>query len=196
MLIALAHERFSINQLYRVLRELLADEFSIRNLKRILEALLDADYVIADERGHKVFDERPVFSTEPSADWISDPVLLAATVRNASKHYLNFKYTRGTSPLNVYVLAPELETKLTASGSRRTALTESETDHVLNSLQSEIGLDRPATPTPPIVLTTTEARRPFRRLVSTSYPWLSVMAYQELAPETDIKVLARITAGP
>ena len=191
-LMSAARERLSPGRLYRVLRELLAEEVSIRPLPQILEAILDCDHVLADESSKIVFDDRLAFRVEPPADWKKDPALLAASVRRSLKNYLSYKYTRGQAAMTVYLLAPELEAKLAAQ-SPGTPLSEAEADLILRAVRSKIDPLRPSDP--PVVLTTTEARRTLRQLIAPLYPWLPVLAYQELSPEMNVQPLARISLG-
>ena len=47
----------------------------------------------------------------------------------------------------------------------------------------------------PVVLTTMEIRRYFRKLVELEFPHLAVLSYQELSPEMNIQPIARISLG-
>jgi len=46
---------------------------------------------------------------------------------------------------------------------------------------------------PPVILTTAEIRRYFRKIVELEFPQLSVLSYQELAENLRIQPIARVT---
>jgi type III secretion protein V len=190
-LIAIARTRISVSQLARVMRELLAEEVSVRNLPRIIETILDCDYILADEARQIVFDERLAFLDEPPSDWKNDPVPLAASIRRAFKRYLSHKYTRGQSTMITCLLDPKMEEQLAAHASGTSPLNDTDLERIIAAARSEI--EPLLASSQPTVLTSTEARRPFRKLIGPIFPWLPVVAFQELSPEMNIQPVARIT---
>jgi type III secretory pathway component EscV len=86
---------------------------------------------------------------------------------------------------------PEVEKMLAADENGRAPLNESDCERILAAAKAEIQ----AHPEGVLftVLTTTEARRPFRELLAPVYPWLPVVAYQELSPDLNIQPVARIS---
>ena len=162
-------------QLTDILRRLVEEEISIRDLRNILQAL---------------------------AEWgpvENDTVMLTEYVRAALKRYISHKYTRGQSTLIVYLLDPQIEETVrssvqhTSSGSYL-ALEPEITQEVLAAVRNEVG-NLPPSAQQPVVLTTMEIRRYFRKLVELEFPHLAVLSYQELSPEMNIQPIARISLG-
>jgi len=162
-------------QLTDILRRLVEEEISIRDLRNILQAL---------------------------AEWgpvENDTVMLTEYVRAALKRYISHKYTRGQSTLIVYLLDPQIEETVrssvqhTSSGSYL-ALEPEITQEILASVRNEVG-NLPPSAQQPVVLTTMEIRRYFRKLVELEFPHLAVLSYQELSPEMNIQPIARISLG-
>ncbi len=163
----------SIFQLTDILRRLVEEEISIRDLRSVLQAL---------------------------AEWgpvESDTVMLTEYVRAALKRYVSHKYARGQNTLIVYLLDPQIEETIrssvqhTSSGSYL-ALEPEITQEILTAVRNEVG-NLPPSAQQPVVLTTMEIRRYFRKLVELEFPHLAVVSYQELSPEMNIQPIARIT---
>lgn len=159
-------------QLTDILRRLIEEEISIRDLRSILQAL---------------------------AEWGQvehDTVMLTEYVRAALKRYISHKYTRGQNTLIVYLLDPQIEETVrssiqhTSSGSYL-ALEPEITQEILASVRNEVG-SLPPTAQNPVILTTMEIRRYFRKLVELEFPHLAVLSYQELSPDMNIQPIARI----
>jgi type III secretion protein V len=187
----LAAERFTTTCICQVLRELLAEEVCVRGLPQILEAMMGCDYVLADEATLILFDERLGLDDEPRGEWPDAPATLAASVRRALRRPLSHQYTRGQSSLPVYLLAPDLESRLAAHGRGDSPLTETEISRLLATVEDEIPPPRGSDSR--VILTTTAARRPMRQILAVTRPWLPVVAYQELSPELNLQPLARIS---
>ena len=162
-------------QLTDILRRLVEEEISVRDLRNVLQAL---------------------------AEWgpvENDTVMLTEYVRAALKRYISHKYTRGQSTLIVYLLDPQIEETVrssvqhTSSGSYL-ALEPEITQEILAAVRNEVG-NLPPSAQQPVVLTTMEIRRYFRKLVELEFPHLAVLSYQELSPEMNIQPIARISLG-
>ena len=160
-------------QLTDILRRLIEEEISIRDLRSILQAL---------------------------AEWGQvehDTVMLTEYVRAALKRYISHKYTRGQNTLIVYLLDPQIEETVrssiqhTSSGSYL-ALEPEITQEILSAVRTEVG-SLPPTAQTPVILTTMEIRRYFRKLVELEFPHLAVLSYQELSPDMNIQPIARIS---
>ena len=129
----------------------------------------------------------------------NDTVMLTEYVRAALKRYISHKYTRGQSTLIVYLLDPQIEETVrssvqhTSSGSYL-ALEPEITQEILAAVRNEVG-NLPPSAQQPVVLTTMEIRRYFRKLVELEFPHLAVLSYQELSPEMNIQPIARISLG-
>lgn len=160
-------------QLTDILRRLVEEEISIRDLRSILQALAEWGQVE------------------------NDTVMLTEYVRNALKRYISHKYTRGGNTLVVYLLDPQIEETVrgsiqhTQSGSYL-ALEPEITQEILTSVRNEVG-NLPPTAQNPVILTTMEIRRYFRKLVELEFPHLAVLSYQELSPDMNIQPIARIS---
>ena len=159
-------------QLTDILRRLIEEEISIRDLRSILQAL---------------------------AEWGQvehDTVMLTEYVRSALKRYISHKYTRGQNTLIVYLLDPQIEETVrssiqhTSSGSYL-ALEPEITQEILSAVRTEVG-SLPPTAQNPVILTTMEIRRYFRKLVELEFPHLAVLSYQELSPDMNIQPIARV----
>jgi type III secretion protein V len=162
----------SIFQLTDILRRLVEEEISVRDLRSVLQAL---------------------------AEWgpvESDTVMLSEYVRSALKRYVSHKYSRGQSTLIVYLLDPQIEETIrssiqhTSSGSYL-ALEPEITQEILTAVRNEVG-SLPPSAQQPVILTTMEIRRYFRKLVELEFSHLAVVSYQELSPEMNIQPIARI----
>ena len=159
-------------QLTDILRRLVEEEISIRDLRSVLQALAEWGQVE------------------------NDTVMLTEYVRNALKRYISHKYTRGGNTLVVYLLDPQIEETVrgaiqhTQSGSYL-ALEPEITQEVLTAVRNEVG-NLPPTAQNPVILTTMEIRRYFRKLVELEFPHLAVLSYQELSPDMNIQPIARI----
>ena len=126
-----------------------------------------------------------------------DTVMLTEYVRAALKRYISHKYTRGQNTLIVYLLDPQIEETVrssiqhTSSGSYL-ALEPEITQEILSAVRTEVG-SLPPTAQNPVILTTMEIRRYFRKLVELEFPHLAVLSYQELSPDMNIQPIARIS---
>lgn len=160
-------------QLTDIMRRLVEEEISIRDLRSILQALAEWGQVE------------------------NDTVMLTEYVRNALKRYISHKYTRGGNTLVVYLLDPQIEETVrssiqhTQSGSYL-ALEPEITQEILTAVRNEVG-NLPPTAQNPVILTTMEIRRYFRKLVELEFPHLAVLSYQELSPDMNIQPIARIS---
>lgn len=162
----------SIFQLTEILRRLAEEEISIRDLKTILQCL---------------------------AEWgpnETNVVQLTEHVRQSLKRYISYKYSGGQTTLVVYLLDPEIEETIRSSIQRTSsgsylALEPEITQEILSATRHEVG-NLPPTAQQPVILTTQEIRRYFRKLVEVEFPFLAVVSYQELSPEINIQPIARI----
>jgi type III secretion protein V len=162
-----------------VLRRLVQEGISLRNLRDVLGAL---------------------------ADWAPherDPVVLAEHVRAALRRTITFQHARSGGVLSAYTLDGLIEDTI------RNAIHKTPTGSYL-ALEPELSRDIVAavgralgTPRAngerdvagAVLLTNAEIRRHVRRLVETEHPGLSVLSYQELAPEAQIRPIGRISLG-
>src|SRR4051794_41085387 len=157
-----------------VLRRLVEEGISLRNLRDILGAL---------------------------AEWAPqerDPVALTEHVRVALRRAITYKHAGDAGVLAAYLLDPMIEDTI------RDAVQKNATGSYL-ALEPQISRDiiaavgralGPEGSNGAVLLTSVEIRRYVRRLVELDHPGLAVLSFQELAPEAQIRPIARISVGP
>jgi len=156
-----------------VLRRLVEEGISLRNLRDILGAL---------------------------AEWAPqerDPVALTEHVRVALRRAITYKHAGDGGVLAAYLLDPMIEDAIrdgiqkTATGSYL-ALEPQISRDIVAAVGRALGPEGAAGA---VLLTGVEIRRYVRRLVETEHPGLAVLSFQELAPEAQIRPIARISVG-
>jgi type III secretion protein V len=156
-----------------VLRRLVEEGISLRNLRDILGAL---------------------------AEWAPqerDPVALTEHVRVALRRAITYKHAGDTGVLAAYLLDPMIEDAIrdavqkTATGSYL-ALEPQISRDIIAAVGRALG---PEGSNGAVLLTGVEIRRYVRRLVELEHPGLAVLSFQELAPEAQIRPIARISVG-
>ena len=95
------------------------------------------------------------------------------------------------------ILDPQIEETVRASiqhtqSGSYLALEPEITQEILTAVRNEVG-NLPPTAQNPVILTTMEIRRYFRKLVELEFPHLAVLSYQELSPDMNIQPIARIS---
>ncbi|HLM55221.1 MAG TPA: FHIPEP family type III secretion protein, partial [Pyrinomonadaceae bacterium] len=166
----------TIHQTTDVLQRLVQEGISIRDVKSVLDALSEWGRIE------------------------KDPVMLTEYVRSSMKRYISFRYTGGRDTLFVYLLDPEIEDVIRGA-IRRTStgsflsLDPHISHDILGAIRREIA-NLPASAQKPVVITDMELRRFVRRMVELEFPTLSVLSYQELAPELNVQPVGRISMRP
>ena len=166
----------TIHQFTDVLQRLVQEGVSIRDVKSVLDALSEWGRIE------------------------KDPVMLTEYVRASMKRYISFRYTGGRDTLFVYLLDPEIEdvirgaVRRTSTGSFL-SLDPSIAHDILDAMRREIG-GAPPGAQKPVVITDMELRRFVRKMVELEFPTLTVLSYQELAPELNVQPVGRITMRP
>lgn len=166
----------TIHQFTDVLQRLVQEGISIRDTKSLLDAL---------------------------AEWgriEKDPVMLTEYVRSTMKRYISFRFTVGRDMLFVYLLDPEIEDVIRGAIRRTSTGTFLSLDptiahDILDALRRELA-GVPPTAQKPVVITDLELRRFVRKMVELEFPGLSVLSYQELAPELQVQPVGRISMRP
>jgi type III secretion protein V len=154
-----------------VLRRLVEEGISLRNLRDILGAL--AEWAPQDR----------------------DPVALTEHVRVALRRAITYKHAGDAGVLAAYLLDPMIEDAIresiqkTPTGSYL-ALEPQISRDIVAAVGRALGPDGAASA---VLLTGVEIRRYVRRLVEGAHPGLAVLSYQELAPEAQIRPIARIS---
>jgi type III secretion protein V len=156
-----------------ILRRLLEEGISLRNLRDVLGAL---------------------------AEWAPherDPVALTEHVRGALRRVITYRHAGDGGVLAAYLLDPMIEDTIrdsvqkTATGSYL-ALEPQLSRDIVAAVGRAVG---PGAGSGAVLITGAEIRRYVRRLVETDHPDLAVLSFQELAPEAQIRPIARISVG-
>jgi type III secretion protein V len=156
-----------------ILRRLIEEGISLRNLRDILGAL---------------------------AEWAPherDPVALTEHVRGALRRAITYRHAGEGGVLAAYLLDPMIEDTIrdsvqkTATGSYL-ALEPQLSRDIFAAVGRAVG---PGAVGGAVLLTGAEIRRYVRRLIETDHPDLAVLSFQELAPEAQIRPIARISVG-
>jgi type III secretion protein V len=154
-----------------VLRRLIEEGISLRNLRDILGAL--AEWAPQDR----------------------DPVSLTEHVRVALRRAITYKHAGDAGVLAAYLLDPMIEDAIresiqkTPTGSYL-ALEPQISRDIVGAVGRAVG---PSGASGAVLLTGVEIRRYVRRLIETDHPGLAVLSFQELAPEAQIRPIARIS---
>jgi type III secretion protein V len=197
-LVSAVVDRFSIEQLTRILRALVAEEISIRNLRLILERLLEYDYGFSDSYRYLVLDDRPTAYGQLNAARRDDLDSLVSFLRAGMKRQIGNKYARGSQTLVVYLLDQWFEQSVLGNQSpqagedRQTPPEDDLIDNILEAIRQEIAF-LPLTAQRPSILTSIAVRPYLRRLIAAEFPRIPVVAYQEVAPDLNIQPVARIS---
>ncbi len=154
-----------------IARRLVEEGISLRNLRDILGAL--AEWAPHDR----------------------DPVALTEHVRAALRRVITHRHTGDAGALAAYLLDPMIEDAIrdsvqkTATGSYL-ALEPQLSHDIVAAIGRAVG---PGATGGAVLLTGAEIRRYVRRLIETEHPDLPVLSFQELAPEAQIRPIARIS---
>lgn len=163
-----------------ILRELLREQVSIRDLRGLLESILSVEAKSCSEaHGAGAL----AAEIECYADWI----------RSDFKRYLCQQQAQANHRLPIHPLGPGLEQRLSAGDPH--FLDEGEVRRLHRALWSALS-PRLLEKGNAVVLTRREARRPLHRLIHMEMPGVTVMAYDELAPEFQIDLQTRIDWEP
>lgn len=166
----------TVAQVNDVLQRLVQEEISIRDIKSILEALSEWGRVE------------------------KDATQLTEYVRAAMRRYISFRYAGIRETLFVYMLDPEIEDVVRGAIRRTSSGTSISLDpniahDILEAIRREIE-SLPPTAQKPVIITDAEVRRFVRKMVELEFSELTVLSYQELAPELNIQPVGRISMRP
>ncbi|MFP2929039.1 flagellar biosynthesis protein FlhA [Pyxidicoccus sp. 3LG] len=164
VLVKEALQKVPLPLLTDVLRKLLQEGVSIRDLRAILEALVS-----------------------PTTE--GDAVALAERCRQALRRYLSHKFAP-TGPLYAYLVDPEVEEVLRATGTRGPAPDPERVAEILE------GVRQVATGGRAVLLTAPDVRRPLRRLCEGAFPDVAVLTYGELDGTLQVRPIGRLSPVP
>ncbi|MBU4484427.1 type III secretion system export apparatus subunit SctV [bacterium] len=197
-----AHEFLGLQEVQNILnelekthpalvKELVPKVITLLQLSEIFQRLVQEDVAIRDLKN--------IFST--LAQWGEierDTLMLTEHIRAGLKRYVTHKFAGPGNSLAVYLLDPGIEDMIKNS-IRRTekgnylAIEPEITQEIVEAVGKEIA-NHPFPPgaKPPVILTTADVRRYFRKIVELEFPQLSVLSYQELAENLRIQPIARV----
>jgi len=187
-------DRFDFPTIVQVFRHLIDEQISIRDMRGVLEAMLATKATVEVDFYKYIVFAPYAMAPCPATQGIGiedvDASGYAECVRTRFKHYISHKYTRGGSTLVVYLLDRSMESRLMESNER--PLLEKERKKFLDAVLAEVGY-LPPTAQNPVILTTWEVRKRFRKLIEVEFPRLAVLSYQELSPDMNIQPIAKIS---
>lgn len=174
-----------------LVKELVPKVITVLQLSEILQRLVQEEIAIRDLKN--------IFST--LAQWAEierNTLMLTEHIRAGLKRYITHKYAGHGNTLAVYLLDPTIEDmvkeaiRVTEKGNYL-ALDPEITQELIESVGKEIA-SHPFPPgaKPPVILTTSEIRRYFRKIIELEFPQLSVLSYQELSENLRIQPIARV----
>ncbi|PIR20307.1 MAG: EscV/YscV/HrcV family type III secretion system export apparatus protein [Deltaproteobacteria bacterium CG11_big_fil_rev_8_21_14_0_20_47_16] len=174
-----------------LVKELVPKVIPLLQLAEIFQRLVQEDIAIRDLK--------TIFAT--LAQWGEierDTMMLTEHVRSGLRRYITHKYAGSSNTLAVYLLDPEIE-EMIRNSIRRTekgnylALEPEVTQEIVEAVGKEIA-SHPFPPgaRPPVILTTADIRRYFRKIIELEFPQLSVLSYQELSENLRIQPIARV----
>lgn len=183
--------RFSLGDLTRVLRALVAEHLSTIDLSGILERLVQFDTVEIEYGIDEpiVFDDRLPVSRQ-ARETLPAWRLHYAFLRRRLRPYLS--YFHGGSELEIRAFA--LDAELEDLARRADQLDDERLLAFRDAVRREFASLPPNASH--VIVTKTEARYPIRALLAPEFPELPVLAHSELSPDVDIRWLGRIEALP
>lgn len=178
--------RFSLGDLTRVMRALVAERLSMLDLSGLLERLVQYQTLeVEPELGETiVFGDR--LPTSANADrqapaWRS----YYAFLRRRLQLYLSYFYGGADKQILAYSLEPEVE-ELVGQGADN--LDDERLEAFRDGVWEALSKLAPSA----VIITTTEARHAVRDALAPEFPDLPVLARSEIAPSVELQSLARI----
>jgi type III secretion protein V len=198
-----AHEFLGLQEIQNILnelekshpaliKELVPKVITVLQLSEIFQRLIQEEIAIRDLK--------TIFST--LAQWAEverNTLVLTEHIRAGLRRYITHKYAGHSNTLAVYLLDPEIE-DMVRNAVRSTekgnylALEPEVTQEIVEAVGKEIA-SHPFPPgaRPPVILTTAEIRRYYRKIIEMEFPQLSVLSYQELSENLRIQPIARVS---
>jgi len=198
-----AHEFLGLQEIQNILnelekshpaliKELVPKVITVLQLSEIFQRLIQEEVAIRDLK--------TIFST--LAQWAEverNTLVLTEHIRSGLRRYITHKYAGHSNTLAVYLLDPEIEDMVrnairTTDKGNYLALEPETTQEIVEAVGKEIA-SHPFPPgaRPPVILTTAEIRRYFRKIIELEFPQLSVLSYQELSENLRIQPIARVS---
>lgn len=175
-----------------LVKELVPKVITVLQLSEIFQRLVQEEVAVRDLKN--------IFST--LAQWAEierNTLVLTEHVRAGLKRYITHKYAGHGNSLAVYLLDTHIEDMIkdairTTEKGNYLALDPEITQELIESVGKEIA-SHPFPPgaKAPVILTTHEVRRYFRKIIELEFPQLSVLSYQELNENLRIQPIARVS---
>ncbi|MBW2733946.1 MAG: type III secretion system export apparatus subunit SctV [Deltaproteobacteria bacterium] len=162
----------NVQTLAEVLRRLVEEGLPVRQLRGILESLAE---LAGAER---------------------DPVALTEQARRGLRRYISYKYADDEGQLQALLLDPAIEQMVresvqhTDKGSYL-AIEPQLAQEIVSAVSTTLQEHTHAIPSA-VVLTHADVRRYFRRLIEGEHPGLAVLSFDELLPQVQVQLLARV----
>jgi type III secretion protein V len=136
------------------------------------------------------------------ASWLKtekDPVLLTEYCRMALKRQITYQFCGTSGSLSAIVVDPEIE-QVVAEAIQRTEsgsylALEPDLSREILAAAHEAVEPTLAAGEPAVLVTSMETRRFVRKLLEVELPGVTVLSYQELAPDLEIRPVARMELG-
>ncbi len=174
-----------------LVKELVPKVITVLQLSEIFQRLVQEEIAIRDLKS--------IFST--LAQWAEverNTLILTEHIRSGLKRYITHRYAGHSNTLAVYLLDPDIEDQVrnavrTTEKGNYLALEPEVTQEIVEAVGKEIA-SHPFPPgaRPPVILTTAEIRRYFRKIIELEFPQLAVLSYQELSENLRIQPIARV----
>lgn len=174
-----------------LIKELVPKVITVLQLSEIFQRLVQEEIAIRDLK--------TIFST--LAQWGEverNTLALVEHIRSGLKRYVTHKYAGHSNSLAVYLLDPQLEDLVrdairTTEKGNYLALDPEITQEIIECVGKEIA-SHPFPPgaRAPVILTTAEIRRYFRKIIELEFPQLSVLSYQELSENLRIQPISKV----
>lgn len=173
-------------ELTALLRGLARDRVPLRDLPSILERVADLPTARLGIEKFTIIDDRaePV---EASRTREAEHDGTEAFVRAGLRHQIAQRAGRGRGVINAYVLSDELE--LLACSALDD---EQDQERILRAIRSELSF-LPPTASPPVILTSGEARPVLQHLLATVLPEIAVLAHSDLPAAASVIPSGRIS---
>ena len=196
-LVRAATERYSVEDITRVLRGFLLERLSIRDMQSILERLLQYDTISIDPYTYLILDDRlPLREGTPPESghsWMN----YREFIRRGLKHQIRSTYAQRYNTLYAYDLDQNLADFLAARSAvhlppeQQADFTEAEQERLLDAVWNKVG-NLVATTASPVILTPNSLRVALRELIVLELPDLPIIARSELPQELNVETIGTI----
>lgn len=160
----------SIGDIHRALANLLRENIPIKNFTTILEAFADA------------------------AKTSKDPYFLSETARKYLARIITEKNLNSQNRLDILTFSPGLEQKLISNLKKNDSgfnitLSPNDVHKIIDRIADEA---KKLLPQPVVIATSSAIRYPFRKIIEKVLPNISVISYEEINPDVEVKIAGEI----